>query len=438
MNIASATTWKPYPKYKDSGIEWLGKIPEGWEMKRLKNVVNLNPDTLPETTAPDFEMQYIDIGNVTSDGNISELQEFSFELAPSRARRIVRSKDTIISTVRTYLKAIAYFENPSDNLIVSTGFAVLRVKAGVEPRYFYYLSKCEQVIQQIMANSVGVSYPAISPSVLGCLPVWLPSLPEQQAIASFLDHETAKIDVLIAKKEKLIKLLEEKRAALISHAVTKGLDPNAPMKDSGIEWIGEIPGHWNIEPLGVNSRLIVPMRDKPPAFDGEIPWIRIEDFDGKYIFDSKSDQRVSDDIVKVMHLKIYPIGTVLCSCSCDMGATAIVAKPLISNQTFIGIIPSSRLDSEYLYYLMQVAKVHLNVISTGAIQQYLSKNDFSRLRIPFPGVKEQRAIADYLDRETSKIDTLISRISEHIARLHEYRTALISAAVTGKIDVREA
>lgn len=219
-------------------------------------------------------------------------------------------------------------------------------------------------------------------------------------------------------------------------SLIKGLDPNAPMKDSGIEWIGEIPAHWNIEPLGVNSRLIVPMRDKPPAFDGEIPWIRIEDFDGKYISDSKSDQRVSDDIVKAMHLKIYPIGTVLCSCSCDMGATAIVTKPLTSNQTFIGIVPSSRLDSGYLYYLMQVAKVHLNVISTGAIQQYLSKNDFSRLRMPSPDVKEQGAIADYIDRETSNLDTLVSKICEHIAKLQEYRTALISAAVTGKIDVR--
>ncbi|RLD05858.1 MAG: restriction endonuclease subunit S, partial [Chloroflexi bacterium] len=219
--------WKRYPAYRDSGVEWLGEVPEGWEVKRLKNIADINSEVLPETTDPNFELQYVDISNVDSRGMILDAQDMRFEDAPSRARRIVRHGDTIISTVRTYLKAIAFIENPPNNLIVSTGFAVLRAHEGIDPKYLFALAMCEPFVETVMANSVGVGYPAISPTVLACLPTWLPPLPEQRAIAAFLDRETAKIDALAAKKERLVELLKEKRTALISHAVTKGLDPDA-------------------------------------------------------------------------------------------------------------------------------------------------------------------------------------------------------------------
>ncbi|MFC2085768.1 restriction endonuclease subunit S [Bacteroidota bacterium] len=133
----------------------------------------------------------------------------------------------------------------------------------------------------------------------------------------------------------------------------------------------------------------------------------------------------------------YPVGTVLCSCSCNMGATAIVRAPLISNQTFIGITPLPSMEPEFVFYAMQDAKTHLTTIATGAIQQYLSRNDFSRLRVPLPPLLEQRAIAAFLDHETARIDSLIEKVDDGMNKLKEYRTALISAAVTGKIDVRE-
>lgn len=233
--------WQPYPDYKNSGIEWLGEIPNHWKLMMLKHAARLNPESLPETTKPDYEILYIDIGNVDTEGNILDIQSYLFENAPSRARRVVRHGDTIVSTVRTYLKAIAYIDNPPDNLIVSTGFAVLRPAQTVYPEYMRWLTQSEQFVALVVTNSVGVSYPAINPSTLGSLPILLPSLPEQRAIAAFLDCETTRIDRLIAAKERLIALLQEKRMALISHAVTKGLDPTVPMKDSGVEWLGEIP-----------------------------------------------------------------------------------------------------------------------------------------------------------------------------------------------------
>ena len=206
--------------------------------------------------------------------------------------------------------------------------------------------------------------------------------------------------------------------------------PYPAYRDSGVDWLGEIPAHWEVMRLGFNADFIVPMRDKPADLTGETPWIRIEDFGGRYISGSKSGQGVSDRTIREMNLKVFPARTVLCSCSCNMGATAIVEKPLISNQTFIGIVPGKNLVSEYVYYLMQVAKEHLTALATGAIQQYLSRNEFSSLRMPLLPIEEQRGIAAFLDRETAKIDALVAKKERLIELLQEKRTVLITRAVT--------
>jgi type I restriction enzyme, S subunit len=245
---------KYYSAYKDTGFEWLREIPAHWQIKRLKDAVKLNPDVLPEDTTPDWPLQYLDIGNVDSAGLIINVEELIFERAPSRARRKVRDGDSIISTVRTYLKAIAFLESPPDNLIISTGFAVLRPVGSIYPKFLWRMLQSTHFIDAVVSHSEGVSYPAISPTNLAALPVWTPALREQEAIVTFLDQETAKIDALVAKKERLIELLQEKRAALITCAVTKGLPStgsgqatsNVPMKDSGVDWLGQIPAHWEV------------------------------------------------------------------------------------------------------------------------------------------------------------------------------------------------
>jgi len=215
----------PNVPMKDSGVEWIGEIPAHWEVKRLKNICHINPETLKETTASDFEMHYIDISNVQDVTGIFQPQEMIFEEAPSRARRVVRPGDTIISTVRTYLKAVAFFEDAPDNLIVSTGFAVLRPYSSILPKYLYVLVRCQQFIESVVANSVGVAYPAINPSELSALPIWLPlASGQQEAIINFLDRETTKIDNLCVKIREGINYLQEYRTALISAAVTGKID----------------------------------------------------------------------------------------------------------------------------------------------------------------------------------------------------------------------
>ncbi len=248
--------WKSYPAYKDSGVEWLGEIPVHWEVRRLKYATGINQEVLPESTDPDYMLKYVDISNVDSYGAILDAQEMSFENAPSRARRLVRHGDTIISTVRTYLRAIGLIAHPPENLIVSTGFAVLRPISEMNAKFLWRLVQSDEFVNTVVAYSEGVGYPAINPGRLGNLFTWLPPLPEQCAIATFLDRETAKINALIAKKERLVELLQEKRAALISQAVTKGLDPTVPMKDSGIEWLGEIPAHWQVKRIAMAAQKI--------------------------------------------------------------------------------------------------------------------------------------------------------------------------------------
>lgn len=210
----------PSVPMKDSGVEWLGAIPAHWEVKPLKFTVTMNPDVLDEATRPDYEMLYVDVGNVDSIGTIQNAESVRFEDAPTRARRKVRTGDTILSTVRTYLKAIAFVNDPPDNLIVSTGFAVLRPGRNVAPKFLWRLVQSQQFVDAVVSYSEGVGYPAINPSRLGRLVAWLPPLPEQRAIAAFLDRETAKIDALIAKVREAIERLKEYRTALISAAVT--------------------------------------------------------------------------------------------------------------------------------------------------------------------------------------------------------------------------
>jgi len=209
---------------KESGVEWIGEIPEGWGVSPLKYTTTCNNQVLSEQTDEDTQINYIDIGSVNSDGNILNVQNLSFKEAPSRARRIVSENDTIISTVRTYLKAIAFIPKSYDNFIVSTGFAVLTPQKQYNPRYFYYALRVDWFISLIESNSVGISYPAINSEKLISLPNIVPPLPEQQEIADYLDAKCSAIDATIQKRELAIEKLTEYKLSLIYECVTGKVD----------------------------------------------------------------------------------------------------------------------------------------------------------------------------------------------------------------------
>lgn len=202
------------------------------------------------------------------------------------------------------------------------------------------------------------------------------------------------------------------------------------MKDSGVAWIGEIPAHWELNKLKTYTSMLTPMRDKPEHLDGDIPWIRIEDYDGKYISASKDGLGVSIETVQDMNLKIYPVGTILCTSSCDLGKCAVVAHELVSNQRFIGIIPNQDISSDFLYYLMLSNAERLNFLSTGSIQANLSRVAFEQLYVQMPAYLEQQAIAAYLDRKCAEIDAVLKKTLASIEEYKKLKQAVITQVVT--------
>ena len=430
-----------YPKYKESGVEWLGKVPEHWAVKRLKYSATINDDTLPETTEPDFEFNYVDIGSVNPIEGITNTETMIFENAPSRARRKVAPGDTIVSTVRTYLRAIAPIPKTSETLIVSTGFAVIRPRK-LNADFLAYALRESSFVESVVARSTGVSYPAINASEIGNIEIPLPPEDEQAAIADFLDRETGLIDALAAKKQRLIELLKEKRTALITRTVTRGLPedvarefglaPHIRFKDSGIEWLGQIPEEWEVKRLKMAAYL----NDKKVEADEEnpVPYIgmeNIESWTGKLL---PIDPDVTPSGVanrftakNTLFGKLRPYLAKACNPSFD----GLCSTELL-------VIESEDFDRRaLLYWLLADGFIRLVDSSTYGSKMPRANWDFiGNCLLPVPPLPEQSAIAAYLDRETAKIDKLVEKIEAVVARLQEYRSALITAAVTGKIDVQ--
>ncbi len=390
----------------------------GKMLRPLKRTCSLNPDVLPESTDPELEFDYVDIGNVSLESGVTDRVHMTFASAPSRARKLVRSDDIIVSTVRTYLKAVACIGEDAEHLVVSTGFAVLRAKPESEPRFLYSVVQSHPFVEGIVAASSGVSYPAINPSTLGDLSVPLPDLPTQKAIADFLDRETARIDQLIEKKQRMVEVLGEKRQVVISRAVTKGLDPDVPMKDSGAEWLGENPVHWDITRLkrlaamqagtSITSDDIESEGDYP-VFGGN----GVRGFTSSYTHDGE-----------------FPlIGRQGALCGCVNFATG----QFWASEHAVVCTPNAKVCSRWLAQLLQA--MSLNRYSQSAAQPGLSVEAIGLIAAPKLSYAEQRGIVAFLDRETANIDALVAKVGATRDRLREFRSALITAAVTGQINV---
>jgi type I restriction enzyme S subunit len=416
-------------------------------VKRLKYSASINDEALPETTDPTFEMSYVDISSVDAERGIVAVEDMVFEDAPSRARRVVRDGDTIVSTVRTYLRAIAPVRNPPPRTIVSTGFAVVRPRR-MAPAFMSYALREPGFVEAIVARSVGVSYPAVNASEIGTLPITLPAEDEQRAIADFLDRETAKIDTLVAKKRTLIERLKEKRTALISRTVTRGLppdaaraaglDPHPKLKPSGIDWLGDVPEHWEVKALKWESPVLRGASPRPIDneiyFDdeGEYAWVRIADVSAAGMYLHETAQRLSP-LGQSLSVPLEP-GALFLSIAGSVGKPCITAIKCCIHDGFV-YFPFWRGESRFLYYLFASGEPYKGLGKLGT-QLNLNTDTVGSIVAGFPNLLEQRAIADFLDRETAKIDTMVAKVEIAIERLQEYRTALITAAVTGKIDVR--
>ncbi|WP_154923293.1 restriction endonuclease subunit S [Klebsiella grimontii] len=433
--------YQQYKKYKLTRCSWLKEIPEHWDYKRIKNVATYNDDVLDEQTPPDFEITYVDISSVTLTNGIEKTETMIFEKAPSRARRKVKDGDVIVSTVRTYLKAIAPISNPPENMIVSTGFAVIRPNKIFDSTFAGYLLQSDGFVGEVVANSVGVSYPAINASDLVRISAIEPPLDEQHTIATFLDFKTAQIDALISKQKILLDKLAEKRTALISHAVTKGVEPSVSMKDSAVEWLGEIPSTWNVTRLRFLVKMsggMTPSTNKPEYWGGEIPWVSPKDMKSDTInssIDTLTEQALLDTSISLYepnNVLIVVRGMILA----HTFPVAINTVPVTVNQDMK--VLNTSFNPEYLSYLLKgIQGLVLSVVEESAHGTKVLRTDvFKNIYLPVPSREEQERIVKKIREFTFLIDQQINRISLLIVRLQEYRSTLITNAVTGKIDVR--
>ena len=436
-----AGKYQAYPDYKDSGVEWLGEIPNSWRAKQLKYLSTYNDEVLPESIRDEYEIKYVDIGSVSANEGIFKTECLAFGKAPSRARRIVRDGDVLISTVRTYLEAIAPVDNPPENMVASTGFAVIRPNEGLCKRYVAYCLRARGFIKEVVARSVGVSYPAINASDLVNIKIPEPAFQDQQQIADFLDYETAQIDTLIDKQQQLIQLLKEKRQAVISHAVTKGLNPDTPMKDSGIEWLGEVPEHWDVSRFGYISQIVRggsprPAGD-PTLFNGDYsPWVTVAEItkdDEIYLKETEAflTKKGSDQC------RVFKSGTLLLSNSgATLGVPVILNIDANANDGVVGF-ENLKLDSEFSYfYLSSLTDDLRERVKQGSGQPNLNTDIVKNIFVPIPPAPEVEEIVEFIHGVRSHFNALQDKAILGIRLLQERRSALISAAVTGKIDVR--
>ncbi len=426
-----------YSAYKESGIPLVPYIPVTWESKPLKYIATCNTRVLPESTDEETEVVYIDIGSVNYGQGICSTQEFSFANAPSRARRIVKTGDTIISTVRTYLKAIAYIDEEYNDNICSTGFAVYTPRKDVNRRYLFYSLNANWFVSNVERYSVGISYPAITSTALSSLKTILPPLAVQAAIVAYLDRRTAEIDTLLADLTRQAEMLDRYKRDLIAEAVTKGLDKSATMKDSCVDWIGDTPAHWETTKIKWMFEIVKRIygkedRDVLSITQCGLKVRDIESNDGQ-LAESYANYQVVN--VNDFAMNSMDLLTGWVDCSPFEGVTS-------PDYRVFRFLPGKEQCHNYYKYLFQMCyknrifyRLGQGVSNLGRWR--LQSDQFLNMRLPQPPVEEQKAIAKYLEGAIPRVENLIADITVQIENLKQYRQIVIHDAVTGKIKVAE-
>ena len=412
-----------YPDYKDSGVEWLGEVPGHWEVKRLKRNMRLLTEKTDRRDHP-VALENIEgwTGRfITTD---TEFQGEGIAFEPD---------DILFGKLRPYL-AKAYRAEFSGEAVGD--FHVMRPVTGINSRFVQYQILNRGFISIVDGSTFGSKMPRASWEFVGDMVVTSPTLSEQTQIAAFLDRETGKIDGLVAEQQRLIALLKEKRQAVISHAVTQGLNPHAPMKPSGIEWLGYVPAHWEVMPAKRVSSVFVPQRNKPDLnAEGEGHfWVTMEQMRSEEI--NSAELSVTESAARAAGTRVLSAGAVIASCVGTFGLAAINNVDVIINQQLQAFIPNERIEARFMRHCVVIAECYFEQIGTAATIAYVNQLGFANMPMVLPPKAEQHQINAFLAVESAKFDALTQETQRAIDLLAERRTALITAAVTGQIDVR--
>lgn len=405
----------------------------------LKSIARINNAALGDKTDPERPIKYIDISSVSQSGFNGVHQDFTFETAPSRARRKIKDGSTIIATVRTYLKAVAYFPSPRPDEIVSTGFAVLDPKDSTDPRYLYYRVAADDFVQQVEAYSVGVSYPAINPSDLGKLKLSISgSKRHQSQLADYLDTKTAIIDKMVdTKKHTHTQILELRQAIIQNLSLGRG----AGMKMKHVNpWVGGIPEHWSVTKLSHVAQIRTggtPSRDNLDYWNGgDIPWLASGEVNKEII--TTVDNHITTLGMTNSNAALLPVDTVMIALNGQgktKGMAALLKTPATCNQSLAGIIcDKRRLVPEYLYYYLKGKYADIRGLK-GEARDGLNLDIIGSIPVALPPLNEQREIVERIEKEISKIDKTHDKLQISTKLLEEYRSSLISNVVGGKVEV---
>jgi type I restriction enzyme S subunit len=437
----------PYAQYKPSNVDWLGDVPEHWKVWKVTHGFNrIGSGTTPRSDNPAFYDG--DIPWVTT----SELRE---SIILDTAQKVTEDAVSSHSALKLYPEgslAIAMYGATIGRLgmlgvdaTFNQACCVFSDPTVFDTRFFYYWLWMRRPILISLSNGGG--QPNLSQDDLKKLWIPVPDIDEQQAIARFLDFKTAQIDALIAKKKTLLEKLAEKRTALISHAVTKGLDPSVPMKDSGVEWLGEIPAHWCISKLSyaAESMQTGPFGSQLHAeeyIEGGVPLINPVDISNGRIFDNPKIT-VGEDVVERLARHKLAVGDIVIARRGEMGRAGLVEESNVGWLCGTGSL-RARLDQkilapEFLLYQFNMKGVveYLSLQSVGSTMDNLNTSILGRLPVVTPPIVEQTEVISYLHGVCGALDRQVEKVNQAIASLSEYRSALITNAVTGKIDVRD-
>lgn len=425
---------KPYPAYKDSGVEWIGDIPQGWDIIRLKfaaSIVNARAEEKPE------HLRYLGLEHI--EGGTARLTDAPEPLQVTSIVGLYEADDVLFGKLRPYLMKVHLAEAPGCS---STEIVAFRSHSETSPRFLKYWLLSHGLISTTDMLTFGSKMPRVAPEQLANLPFVAVPVSEQNAIAAFLDHETARIDALVREQELLLEDLAAKRRSTITAAVTTGVSPRK-IQATDIPWLSFIPQHWKIAPLKHLVQLQGGMTppDEPRFWNGDVPWVTPKDM--KFPIITNTEDKVAAEAVTGGRLKLSLSGCLLMVVrSGILRHTVPVATNAVSvtvNQDMKVLQPIAEVRAKYLYYFFEGLGPSLLPIiqKVGATVESINMAALRNLQVTVPPLTEQDEIIDYLDRTLAQIDALVTTVRANIEDMKLLRSTLITAATTGKIDVRD-
>lgn len=423
-----------YESYKDSGVELLGEVPSHWESFPL--FVQAKISSITNHIDKELLSVYLDRGVVKfSDVDEKRTNVTSLDLSKYQ---LVRKGNLVLNNQQAWRGSVGVSNYEG---IVSPAYLILELSNKFDPHYANYLFRNGSMVSHYLIASKGVG--TIQRNLywgnLRRTPIFIPPLSEQQKIAQFLDDKTAKIDQAVDLAEKQIALLKEHKQILIQNAVTRGLNPDVPLKDSGVEWIGQVPEHWEVKKIthifpNIGSGT-TPNSSDPSFYEGNINWLQTGDLTDGYIY--KTSKTITHKALQTYStLKIYPKNSlVIAMYGATIGKVGLLQIETTTNQACCVLSTALNIEMKYIFYLFQGIKESLVAMSYGGGQPNISQEKIKSLKLPFPNASEQEQIADYLDKQTAKIDQAIALKTAHIEKLKEYKSVLINDVVTGKVQV---